>query len=66
MRLVLCFLCRDLMADPGDLCGACKYRIHKMQAQIDSELGPSGLTPVRTWAKQRIAELKAQNTAGVK
>jgi hypothetical protein len=64
--LVVCFLCEQNMADLGDLCGQCKLRVHKMQLQIDSELGPPGLTPVRTWAKQRIAELKAQNTAGVK
>lgn len=67
-HILLCFLCRQNESERGDLCESCKYRIHRLGVLIDSELQPSSLTPVRSWAKQRLAELKThrENTVGVK
>jgi hypothetical protein len=63
-----CFLCENNETEPADMCEQCQFRIRSMRRAIDSALETAGFTPVRTWAKQRIAELKAQheNTAEVK
>jgi hypothetical protein len=57
---VRCFLCRANEAEPGDMCEVCKFRIHRMEIQVDSEVEAAGPSPMRSWARRRVAEIKVQ------
>jgi hypothetical protein len=46
-HLLLCFLCRESEAEPGDMCDGCRYRIDRMELEVVSELQAAAPSPMR-------------------
>jgi hypothetical protein len=66
---VRCFLCKGNEAELADTCEECKYRIERMERQIESEEESATSAPLRSWAKREVQEwrerAKRLATAGV-